>query len=150
MTLREKIQQSLISALKEKNEMRVLTLRGIISAINNKEIELKGAGKELAESDVLDTLKKELKKRNDAAQMFLDGNRAELAGKEKEESVIIQEFLPQMLSEDKTQKLITEVLGGYQNPTLKDMGGIVKAVMGKAEGAADGGMVARLVKEKLL
>jgi hypothetical protein len=150
MTLREKIQQSLISALKEKNEMRVLTLRGIISAINNKEIELKGAGKELAESDVLDTLKKELKKRNDAAQMFLDGNRAELAGKEKEESVIIQEFLPQMLSEDETQKLIAEVLGGYQNPTLKDMGGIVKAVMEKAKGAADGGMVARLVKEKLL
>jgi len=148
--LRDQIQQSLISALKEKNERRVLTLRGITASLQNKEIELKGEGKELAESDVLEVLKKELKKRMDAKQMFIDGGRGELAQKEEAEAVIIREFLPQMLSEDQVRALVDEIMAQYQSPTIKDMGGIVKAIVEKAGGTADGGMVARLVKEKLL
>jgi hypothetical protein len=149
MSLIEKIQQSLVESLKAKNEPRVLTLRGLSAAIHNKEIELKGSGKELQENDVFDVLKKELKKRVEAAQLYIEGNRPELATKESAEGKIIKEFLPRMLEESEVQALVDEVMQSHQGATQKDMGNIIKEVGAKANGSVDGSLVARLVKEKL-
>lgn len=149
MNLREELQIALIAALKEKNEARVLTLRGILSALQNKEIELKGMGKEMQETDVLDALKKELKKRNDAAQLYTQGGRNDLAQKEQAEGEIIKEFLPRMLEETQVRALVDEVMVLHPGATQKDMGSIIKEVSTKANGAADGSLIARLVKEKL-
>ncbi|MCL5012242.1 MAG: GatB/YqeY domain-containing protein [Patescibacteria group bacterium] len=147
--LREQIQQSLIAALKEKNEARVLTLRGITSALQNKEIELKGSGKDMQESDVLDVLKKELKKRMDAAQLYTQGGRDDLGQKELAEADIIKEFLPRMLEEEEVRALVDGVMASHAGATQKEMGMIIKEVSAKANGAADGSLIARLVKERL-
>ncbi len=148
--VREQIQQSLIAALKEKNEARVLTLRGITSALQNKEIELKGSGKDMQESDVLDVLKKELKKRMDAAQLYTQGGRDDLGQKELAEADIIKEFLPRMLEEEEVRALVDGVMALHAGATQKEMGMIIKEVSAKANGAADGSLIARLVKEKLV
>ncbi len=147
--LREQIQQSLIAALKEKNEARVLTLRGITSALQNKEIELKGSGKDMQESDVLDVLKKELKKRMDAAQLYTQGGRDDLGQKELAEADIIKEFLPRMLEEEEVRALVDGVMALHAGATQKEIGMIIKEVSAKANGAADGSLIARLVKERL-
>ncbi len=147
--LREQIQQLLIAALKEKNEARVLTLRGITSALQNKEIELKGSGKDMQESDVLDVLKKELKKRMDAAQLYTQGGRDDLGQKELAEADIIKEFLPRMLEEEEVRALVDGVMALHAGATQKEIGMIIKEVSAKANGAADGSLIARLVKERL-
>ncbi len=147
--LREQIQQSLIAALKEKNEARVLTLRGITSALQNKEIELKGSGKDMQESDALDVLKKELKKRMDAAQLYTQGGRDDLGQKELAEADIIKEFLPRMLEEEEVRALVDGVMALHAGATQKEIGMIIKEVSAKANGAADGSLIARLVKERL-
>lgn len=150
MDILKKIQQSLIEAVKAKNEPRVLTLRGLSAAIHNKEIELKGFGKEVQEIDVLDVLRKELKKRVEASQLYMTGNRPELATKENTEGEIIKEFLPRILSEDEVRTLVDEVMRTHPGATQKDMGIIIKEVNAKANGAADGSIIAKLVKEKLI
>lgn len=148
MDILTKIQKSLTESLKAKNEPRVLVLRGLTAAIHNKEIELKGSGKELCESDVLDVLRKELKKRVEAAQLYMQGNRPELAEKENAEGEIIKEFLPRMLEEHEVRALVDEVMRLHPDATQKDIGIIIKEVNAQANGAADGSMIARLVKEK--
>lgn len=149
MSLREKLQTALITALKEKDEARALVVRGISSALQNKEIELKGIEKEMQESDMLDVLKKELKKRNDAAQLYIQGGRNDLAQKELAEGEIIKEFLPRMLEEAEVRALVEEIMALHAGATQKEMGIIIKEVSAKANGAVDGSLVARLVKEKL-
>lgn len=149
MILREQIQQSLIAALKEKNEVRVLVLRGITSAVQNKEIELKGSGKELQESDILEVLKREYKKRTDAISLYTQGGRSDLVQKESAEADIIKEFLPRMLEESEVRAIVEEIISAHPGATQKDMGVIIKEVGAKTQGAADGSMVAKLVKEKL-
>lgn len=150
MNLRETLQSSLIQALKEKNEVRVLVLRGISSAMQNKEIELKGNGKELQDSDILDVLKKEYKKRIDAIALYTQGGRDDLAQKESAEAEIIKEFLPRMLEESEVRALVETVIATHPGATQKDMGIIIKEVGIKAQGSADGSLIARLVKEKLV
>ena len=150
MTLREKIQSMLIEALKAKQETRVLVLRGISSALQNKEIECKGAGKELQESDVLDVLKKEYKKRLDAISLYTQGGRTDLAQKESVEAEIIKEFLPRMLEESEVRALVDEILLAHPGATQKDMGMLIKEVGVKAQGSADGSLVAKFVKERLV
>ena len=150
MTVREKIQSMLIEALKAKQETRVLVLRGISSALQNKEIECKGAGKELQESDVLDVLKKEYKKRTDAISLYTQGGRADLAQKESVEADIIKEFLPRMLEESEVRTLVDEILLAHPGATQKDMGMLIKEVGIKAQGSADGSLIAKLVKERLV
>ncbi len=150
MMLREKIQSTLIEALKAKQEVRVLVLRGITSAIQNKEIECKGVGKELQESDVLDVLKKEYKKRTDAISLYTQGGRADLAQKELVEAEIIKEFLPRMLEESEVRALVDEILLAHPGATQKDMGALIKEVGIKAQGSADGSLIAKLVKERLV
>lgn len=147
--LREQIQKLLITALKEKNEVRVLVLRGITSALQNKEIELKGGGKDLQESDILEVLKKEYKKRADAIALYTQGGRSDLAEKESAEAEIVKEFLPRMLGESEVRAIVEEIISAHQGATQKDMGIIIKEVGVKTQGAADGSMVAKLVKEKL-
>ncbi len=150
MMLREKIQSTLIEALKAKQEVRVLVLRGITSAIQNKEIECKGAGKELQESDILDVLKKEYKKRTDAITLYTQGGRADLAQKELTEGDIIKEFLPRMLEESEVRALVEQVFTTHPEATQKDMGMLIKEVSAQAQGSADGSLIAKLVKERLV
>ena len=147
--IRETLLARLPEALKQHDEFTAMVIRGALSALQNKEIELRGEGKDMNEQDVVDVLRKEIKKRKDAAALFQSGNRPELADKELREAAFIDALLPAQLGQDQVQKLVDAVVAARGQVTQKDMGSIIKEVAAQANGMADGALVARLVKEKI-
>ncbi|HPW34516.1 MAG TPA: GatB/YqeY domain-containing protein [Candidatus Paceibacterota bacterium] len=147
MQLLDKINAMLKEAMIAKDEFGTSLTRMIISAIRNKEIELKGKGKEISDDDVIDTLRKELKKRKESAQAFKLGNRNEMAEKELREAEIIESLLPVQISEEDLDKIVKEVVSSFNSPTQKDFGTIMKQVMTKVSGQADGSAVSLIIKK---
>ncbi|MFA6495208.1 MAG: GatB/YqeY domain-containing protein [Candidatus Paceibacterota bacterium] len=147
--IRETLVARLPEALKQHDEFTALIVRGALSALQNKEIELRGAGKDMAEQDAIEVVRKEVKKRKDAAVLFQSGNRPELADKELREAAFLEALLPAQLGEDEVRVLVNEVVAAHGPMTQKDMGIVIKEVGVRAKGMADGGLVARLVKEKI-
>lgn len=148
MTL-EDLDLKLKEAMVAKNEFETSILRGLISAVRNKEIEKRGKSQDLGEADVLDVLKKEAKKRKEASELFLKAQRKDLAEKEEKELEYILQFLPKQLSLEEAEKIVDEVLKNYPDATVKDFGKILKEVMEKSSGGCDGAMVSSIVKNKL-
>lgn len=143
MSIINQIDQDLITAQKAKDEVVVLTLRMVKSAFKNQAIELRKP--ELSETEAILILRREMKKRADSIQAFNDGGRPELAAHEQAECEIIKKYLPADLSEADVIKAIDEVLASGAN----NFGQVMKEVMQKLQGQADGQLVQRLVKEKL-
>ena len=143
MSIIKQIDQDLINAQKAKDETIVLTLRMIKSACKNQAIELRKP--ELSEQEVILILRREMKKRLDSISAFHAGNRPDLADKEQAELEIIKKYLPPELSEDDISRAIDVALASGVN----NFGQVMKEVMIKLQGQADGQIVQRLVKEKL-
>jgi len=145
--LKETISNDLKKALKEKNELVLLVLRGVASEIHNKEIEKKR--EELTEEDILDVFMSEAKKRKDAIVEFKKGAREDLAKKEGEELEILKKYLPEQMGEDQireeAKKIIEEV--GAVGP--QDTGSVMGALMPKLKGKTDGNVVNKIVGELL-
>lgn len=143
MALHQDIQQSLKQALKDKNELQVSTLRMLLSSMHNRGIELRTT--DLEDQEVLAVVRKELKKRQDSMDAFKKAGRNDLYQKEEQEAKILSQYLPAGLSEDEINKIIDEVIA-----TGKDnFGLIMKEVIAKSGGRADGAQVANLVKAKM-
>jgi len=145
----EQLSTKLKEAMISKDQEKTIMIRMILSAIHNREIELKGKGKEMKEEDVLDVLKKELKKRKESADIFAKVRRQESAEKELREAEFVSSFLPEQLSEDEIGKIVDEALKDFSNPTQKDFGTIIKAVMVKTGGKADGSVVSGVIKSRI-
>ena len=143
----EKINSELKEALKAKDEKKSGVLRMIISQIRNKEIEKKGAGSDpvLTEDEVLDLVKKEAKKREEAIVLYEQGNRADLADVEKAELVIIQTYLPAEMSREDIEKVVLEI----KNSGVSEFNVLIKEAMAKLKGQADGKLVSEVVKSVL-
>jgi len=146
MGLQEHIQKAMVEAMKSKETLRVSTLRLIRAAIKNVEIEKK---KTLKDAEIIPVLQKMTKQRFDSIEQFEKASRQDLADKEKKELEILKEFLPPALSKEELQTLIDEVAKEISATSMQDMGKLMKAVMAKAQGCADGRMVSELVKGKL-
>ncbi len=143
----EKINSELKEALKAKDEKKSGVLRMIISALRNKEIEKKGAGKDpvLTEDEVLDLVKKEAKKRKEAIALYEQGDRADLADIEKAELVIIGSYLPAELSREEIEKVVLDI----KNGGVTEFNVLIKEAMARLKGQADGKLVAEVVKSAL-
>lgn len=147
MEILNKLEKDYTQAFKEKNELVLLVLRGIKTAITNLEI---GKNREaITEDELIKLLRSEVKKRRESAQLYTNGNRPELAKKENDEIEIISQYLPAELNEDDVKKKINEVIAKMGEVTIKDMGKIVGLVMKDLGSAADGSMVSKLIKEAL-
>ena len=146
MSIKEKLKADLVTAMKARAELKVSTLRLITSAIKNKEIDER---KELDDEGVLAVLNTAAKQRRDSIEQFEKGGRQDLADKEKAELVIIQEYLPQQLSKEEVAAFIKEAIAETGAAGAKDMGKVMKALMPKVKGKADGKLVNDLVKEIL-
>lgn len=149
MGLKEKIQEDLKTALKAGNELERTTLRLLLSEIGKKEIELGKKEEGLGDEEITQVVLREIKKRNDATEQYRVGKREELAKQEEDEAVILQKYAPQQTSEDELKTLIDDTIKevGAQGPA--DMGRVMKEVMAKVRGGADGSRVSALVKELL-
>lgn len=151
MNLWEKINNDLKSYLKEKKELEVSVLRLLISAVKYKKIAMnKGAESEsLNDDDIIDVIQGEVKRRKDSIESYEQGNRPDLADKEKAEAVILNAYLPAQLSDDEIEAIVREVITGLGEVTAKDMGRIIGQVMPRVKGQADGGRVSAIVKKIL-
>ena len=151
MSLQEKIADDLKDAMKIGESVKVLTLRLVNSSLHNREIEKKGKGKEpsLTEEEVIEVLTREAKKRRESIEMYLKGNRKDLAKKEEEELKIISGYLPAQLSQEEIEKVVQGVIlrTGAKEP--KDFGRVMGEAMQELKGKAEGGAVGEIIKNKL-
>ncbi len=146
MSLAEKISADVKNALKSGDKSRLSILRMIKSSIKNKEIEKSEA---LTDEETSAILRSFLKRANESIEQFTIAGRTDLVEKEKEESEIIQNYLPRQLNEDQTKEIVSNAINEVGATGPGDMGKIMKAIMAKAGGQIDGKLASKLVKEML-
>ena len=140
------IQEEVKTALKSGEKFRASTLRLIVSALK---LEEKNKAKALTDNEALEILTKMIKQRKDSISQFETANRMELAQKEKDEIEIIQNYLPEQLSEEELSVLIKEVIKEINAESIKDMGKVMGILKPKITGKADAGIASGLVKKLL-
>ncbi len=143
MTLQERLQQEIKSAMLAKDADRLGTLRLLKSAMGYAQIEKKS--ETTSDSDFVALVQKEVKKRRDSIEQFENGGRPELAVKEKQEITVLESFLPQAMSEADLDQLVRTTIQELGATSKKDMGPVIKAVQAKAAGRADGKTISGLV-----
>ena len=146
---KQKLQEDLRKSMLAKDEVRTSTLRMLISAIGYYEIQEGGAGYEAKDEDVIEVLGREIKKHRESIEMYQKGNRPELEKKENNELKILQEYLPEQISEDEVKNFVKEAIVQTGAKTITDMGKVMGALMPKVKGKADGSLVSKIVKEEL-
>jgi len=153
MSLVEKIHQDMVSAMKQRSVDRLSTLRMVVSALKNKEIDQRSPVTDAQAHQILTTL---IKQRRDSIEQFTKGNRPELAEKEAAEIVVIEEYMPKAAGDDELRQLVTTTLADLRSQGTqlgpKDMGTVMKAVQARIQATglrADGRVVSDLVKAAL-
>ncbi|AAD35772.1 glutamyl-tRNA amidotransferase [Thermotoga maritima MSB8] len=146
MSLKEKLMSDLKEAMKNKDMVRMNTLRMILTTLKNLEVEKM---KEATDEEVMEALMKEAKKRREAIEEYEKHGREELAEKERKELEIIESYLPKQLSEDEIRKIVMEAINEVGASSPKDLGKVMKVVMPKVKGRADGKLVNKMVREIL-
>lgn len=160
MTLKEKINQDFKEAFKAKEELRVSVLRMLNSSIKNKEMDKRsklvksGTSDEtilvkesqLIDEEVLEVIGTEAKRRKDSIKQFQDGDRPEMAKQEEAELKILAAYLPEQMGEDEIRKIVQESI---KESGAQEIGKVMKALMPRVKGKADGNLVNQIVKEEL-
>ncbi|MBA4607387.1 GatB/YqeY domain-containing protein [Aeromicrobium sp. Marseille-Q0843] len=148
--LKDQLRDDLNTALKSRDALRTSVIRMVLAAITNAEVAGKEA-RELTDDDVLTVLSSEAKKRRESATAFDEGNRPELADKERAEAAILAEYLPEPLSDEEISALVAGVIEqtGAAGEGMKAMGKVMGAVTAQTKGRADGGAVAAEVRRQL-
>ena len=148
MGLKEKLQADLTDAIKARNETKAGTIRMVLAAITTEEVSGKQA-RVLTEAEIITVLSREAKKRREAIDAYSAANRADLVAKEKSESDVISEYLPEQLSDSEIEKLVQDAISqtGANGPS--GMGQVMKFLQPKIAGKADGGKVSAIVKKAL-
>ncbi len=146
MTLKDRLERDLTDAIKSRDAMVTSVLRLVIAALKNEELAGRGA---LDEARVAAVLGTQCKQRRESIEAFEKGGRADLADKERRELTILSAYLPPPLSEAELASLVDQAIAETGATSAKDMGRVMKAVMVKAGGRADGGTINALVRTKL-
>jgi len=146
MSLEERLVEEMKQAMKSNDKLRLSTIRMIRSALKNKEIELR---KKLEDEEVVKVIQAMVRKGEESVEQFQTGGRMDLVEKEKKEIEILKSFLPQPLSQEEILKIIDQSIQETQASSLKDIGKVMKSVMPKIGGKADGKLINQLVKERL-
>ena len=149
MALKSQIENDVKAALLGGDRFRAEVLRGLKAAILNEEVAKGKRDEGLDDASIEQLIAKEVKKRLDSVQQYTDAARPELAEAEQAEAKVLQEYLPEQLSEDEIKKTIDETVAALGVSRPQAMGQVIGAVKGKLGSSADGGTIARLVKEAL-
>jgi uncharacterized protein YqeY len=148
--LREKIQSETVTSMKAKDKDRTAALRLIGAKIKDRDIELRTADtKPDDEAMIIDLLMKMAKQRRESIEMYEDGGRQELADKEKAELAVIEEFLPQQMSEEETRAAIAQIKADLGADGMKDMGRVMGELKSRHGATLDMSKASGLVKEAL-
>jgi uncharacterized protein YqeY len=151
--LKDQLRVDLTEAMKNKDKLRTATLRMMLAAIQTEEVSGKQA-RELTDDEVIKVLAREAKKRSEAAEIYTQNGRGELAAEEHAEARIIDEYLPMPLTDaevadvvDTAIAQVTEEIG--ERPSVKQMGQVMKAATAIAAGQCDGARLSAAVKDRL-
>ena len=146
MTLIAEIKTQLQEAMRERDDARRDALRLILSSLQGAEKELQ---RQLSEDEELQVLQRERKKRVEAHEAFRAAGREEQAEQEEVELEILEEFMPEPLSEDEIEDIVDHVIAEVGATSMRDIGRVMADVMPQVAGRADGSAVSQLVREKL-
>ena len=146
MSLKDRVQEDMKTAMRAGERERLMTLRLILAAIKQREIDERIT---LDDPQVLTVLEKMVKQRRESIASFESGGRADLVAKETSELAVIQGYLPAQLSESELDALIAEVITQTEASSVKDMGKVMAAVKSKAAGRADMAALAARIKARL-
>ena len=150
MEIVDKIDKSLTDALKNKDQDRTLTLRSIISQKKQKEIEKRTQdNKNITDEDMILILNKMVKQRRESIELYKQGGRQDLVDKETKELKIIQEYLPEQLSEEEIKKICEQAINNLKASSLKDMGKVMGIIKSKYKGSVDLSIAGKILKAKL-
>ena len=147
MEIREQISNDVKNAMREKNSLKLNTLRFLQSAVKNREIEMRPDP--ITSEEVMGVLKKLVKQRKESIDQYVAGGRQDLADQEAAELKILETYLPAQLSREKVESIVNEVVVALSAKTIKDMGPVMKEVQARTAGSADNKLVSELVRAKL-
>ncbi len=145
--LKERISKNFNEALKARDDRQLSALRLLRTEIKRREVS--GQKKELSDAEVLEAISTLVKQRRESIRLFREGHRPDLAEKEEEELQILLSYLPQPFSQTEIEALIDQVIGETQATGPRDHGKVMKAVMTRVAGRAEGKAVSDIVKQKL-
>lgn len=146
MTLIERLKDEQKAAMKAKDKARLGAIRLVMAAIKQREVDEKIT---LSEDDVLAVLTKMVKQRRDSVAQYQAANRQDLADVELAEISVLEEFMPQPLSDDEVAALLDEAIAATGATSMQDMGKLMGVLKPQVQGRADMGKVSQLVKAKL-
>jgi uncharacterized protein len=146
MGLQETINETLRGAIREQDELKRNAMRLLLTAMKNKEKELR---RRLTEEEITQTISSQIKQRRESVEQYLQGSRPDLADQEEKEIQVLQSFLPEPLADAELEQLIAGVISEAGAQSAKDMGMVMKAIMPLVSGRADGKRVSELVRQKL-
>ena len=150
MEIVDKIDKSLTDALKNKDQDRTLTLRSIISQKKQKEIEKRTQDKKnITDEDMILILNKMVKQRRESIELYKQGGRQDLVDKETKELKIIQEYLPEQLSEEEIKEICEQAINNLKASSLKDIGKVMGIIKSKYKGTVDLSIAGKILKDKL-
>lgn len=143
MDVKKKLDEDMITAAKAKDKIRLSAVRMLKTSLHNKEIDLI---RPLNESEILQVLSSMIKQRKDSIEQFAKGGRTDLVEKEEAELKVLQEFMPAQMSEEDVDAIIKKTIEEVEAVSVKDMGKVMKILMPKLTGVADGKIIGEKVK----
>ena len=151
MSTREKIQDAMKEALKNKDMERLAAIRLIVAAMKDKDVASRtdGLNDGISESDLMSMLQSMIKQRTESAKIYRENNRPELADKEDKEIAVIESFLPAQMSDDEVAKVIGDIIAAIGAAGMKDMGKVMAELKAKYAGQLDMGKAGAVIKQKL-
>jgi uncharacterized protein YqeY len=146
MSLKKRIVDQLTKSIKAKDVVGKNTLRMLLAAVKNREVEVRG---ELDDQEMVQVIRRQVNQHRDSIQMYEDGGRGDLVDQEQQELDLLLSFLPEQPSESSIHQIVADVIGEVSATGMKDMGRVMKAVMARLAGSADGKLVNEIVKKHL-
>ena len=148
--MRDKLSQALKDAMKAKDTRRLSTVRLIQTAIKDRDIANRGTGKDPAsDDDILQILQKMVKQREESAKIYADAGGAELAAQEREEIVIVKDFMPDQLSDEQVDEIVAAVIAETGAASIKDMGKVMAVLRERYAGQMDFAKASGTIKSQL-
>ncbi|HBO55312.1 GatB/YqeY domain-containing protein [Janibacter terrae] len=147
-TLKDTLQHDLHTAMRAREQVRVATLRMVLTGISNEEVSGTEA-KQLTDAETLKVVAKEAKKRKESATAFRDAGRPELAEREEAELAVLAEYLPEQLGDDELTAIVDRAIAQVGATSMAQMGQVMGVAQAEAAGRADGGAIAAKVKARL-
>ncbi|MFN2108284.1 MAG: GatB/YqeY domain-containing protein [Anaerolineae bacterium] len=146
MDLKEQLQHDLQDAMRARDEQRKLALRMALSAVQLAEVEQRS---DLDDAAIVEVIRKEVRRREDALEMVRQAGRDDMIADDEAQVIILQSYLPKLMTEEEIEVIAREVIAEVQATSPADMGKVMKSLMPRVQGKADGRMVSQVVRDLL-